>query len=54
MCKQAKITGERTRVDPHKIIAGWVWLKQNNYRYETIEIPNVDDIPLPYIMDDER
>ena len=52
--EQAKLTHQKTRVDPSKVIAGWVWLKRYNYRYADLEIPNIDDIPLPYIMDNER
>jgi hypothetical protein len=47
-------TKEKTSVDPEKVIAAFRWLKENNYRYRDIEIPNVDDIPQPYIIDEER
>jgi len=52
--EQAMLTRAKTRVNPYKVVAAWVWLKHNNYRYKDIEIPHVDDIPLPYILDDER
>ncbi len=52
--EQALVTRAKTSVDPFKVIAGWVWLKSNNYRYKDVVIPNVDDIPLPYLLDEER
>ena len=52
--EQALVTQAKTSVDPHKVIAGWSWLKANNYRYKDVTIPNVDDIPLPYLLDHER
>jgi len=52
--EQALLTREKIRVDPYKVIAAWVWLKHNNYRYRDLEIPHIDSIPLPYILDDER
>ena len=52
--EQALLTRAKTSVDPHKVIAGWVWLKANNYRYKDLEIPNIADIPLPRLLDDER
>ena len=50
---QNKTTRERMTVCPKKVIAAWEWLKANNYRYKDIEIPNEDEIPLPYILDSE-
>jgi hypothetical protein len=47
-------TKERTSVDPQKVINAFTWLKQNNFRYRDIEIPNPNDIPQPYIIDEER
>jgi uncharacterized CHY-type Zn-finger protein len=47
-------TKAKTSVNPDKVIAAFKWLKENNYRYRDIEIPNSDDIPQPYIMDEER
>ena len=52
--EQAKLTRSKTSVCPYKIIRAWRWLKANNYRYLLIDIPHIDDIPLPYIMDEER
>ena len=52
--EQALLTRAKTRVDPQKVIAGWVWLKANNFRYKDVTIPNIDDILLPYLLDDER
>ncbi len=52
--EQALRTRAKTSVDPQKVIAAWVWLKANNFRYKDVTIPNIDDIPLPYLLDDER
>jgi hypothetical protein len=52
--EQALLTRSRVSVDPHKVIAAWNWLVNNNYRYRGLEIPHVDSIPLPYILDGER
>lgn len=51
--EQEKTTRAKMSVCPLKVIAAWKWLKLNNYRYKDIEVPNVDDIPLPYILDSE-
>jgi hypothetical protein len=47
-------TKAKTSVDPAKVIAAFRWLKENNFRYRDIEIPNSNDIPQPYFMDEER
>jgi len=52
--EQALLTRSRVSVDPYKVIAAWVWLKNNNYRYKDMVIPHIDSIPLPYILDGER
>jgi hypothetical protein len=52
--EQALLTRSRVSVDPHKVIAAWKWLVNNNYRYKGLEIPNITSIPLPYILDGER
>ena len=52
--EQAMVTKAKTSVDPQKVIAGWLWLKSNNYRYKDVTIPHVDDIPMPYLLDGER
>ena len=52
--KQALLTQEKVSVDPQKVIAAWVWLKANNFRYADITVPCIVDILLPYVMDDKR
>ena len=54
MAEQALVTRAKTSVDPHKVRAGWRWLKSNNYKYKDVTIPNVDNIMLPYLLDGER
>jgi hypothetical protein len=49
------LTKAKTSVDPHKVIAAWLWLKEYNYRYWSFVIPNIDDTPPhPHIIDDKR
>jgi hypothetical protein len=52
--EQDLLTRARVRVDPNKVIAAWVWLKHNNYRYSNLVVPPIDSIQRPYILDDER
>jgi hypothetical protein len=42
---------EKTSVNP--VIATLRWLKKYNYRYRNTAIPHIDDIPQPYIIDEE-
>ena len=39
-------------VDPEKVVKAWVWLKANNFRYSEDEIPNIEDIPVPQIVEE--
>jgi hypothetical protein len=48
--KQGLLTREKISVNPHKVIAGWLWLKANNFRYVDIKVLHIDDIMLPYMM----
>jgi len=52
--EQSRITRLKIMVDPSKVIRGWRWLIYYNYRYHGLPIPHIDDIPLPYILDQER
>jgi hypothetical protein len=52
--KQAMLTRTKCRGCPYKVIAAWEWLIANNYRYHKLVIPNIDSLPRPYILDDER
>ncbi len=52
--QQSMLTRERVLVTPGKVIAGWKWLKHNNFRFRLLEIPHIDSIPFPFIMDQER
>jgi hypothetical protein len=52
--EQKRLTLEKTSVDPCKVVEGWNWLKWNNYRYKDSEIPHVNDIPIPHVIDNER
>jgi len=41
---------KKTAVDPEKVVKAWHWLKANNFRYKEDMIPHIDDIPLPYVV----
>ena len=47
---QKALTLKKTAVDPEKVVKAWHWLKTNNFRYREDKIPNIDDIPLPYVV----
>ena len=47
---QKALTLKQTAVDPTKIIKAWQWLKENNFHYKDEVIPNIDSIPLPYVV----
>jgi hypothetical protein len=52
--EQNRITREKISVCPYKIIAGWNWLRSNNYRYANLPCININRVPQPFIMDKER
>jgi uncharacterized CHY-type Zn-finger protein len=52
--EQHKLTIERITVDPKMVITGWNWMLRNNYRYYGLKQKNIADIPLPYILEQER
>ena len=52
--EQKRITMVKTMVDPPKVIRGFEWLRLLNFKYKHKTIPHVDNIPLPYILDQER
>ena len=41
---------KKTAVDPEKVVKAWHWLKANNFHYKEDTIPNINDIPLPYVV----
>jgi len=47
---QRALTLKKKAVDPTKVIKAWQWLKENNFRYKDEVIPNIDNIPLPYVV----
>ena len=50
---QKAMTLKKTVVDPKKVIAGWRWLKANNFRFRDHDIPHIDDIPVPEIIEED-
>jgi uncharacterized CHY-type Zn-finger protein len=44
----------KVAVDPLKVVAAWRWLKANNYRFRDDVIPNVDDIAIPKIVEENK
>ena len=51
---QKAITMASTAVNPKKVIAAWRWLKANNFRYEKDVIPEIDTIPLPKVICEDK
>ena len=49
---QRALTMASTAVNPEKVLAAWHWLKANNFRYRKDEIPNLEDIPVPVVIDE--
>ena len=41
---------KKTAIDPEKFVKAWHWLNANNFHYKEAKIPNIDDIPLPYVV----
>lgn len=50
--KQKQLTREKVQVRPQLVVDAARWLKENNYHYSDIEIPHIDSIPLPMIIED--
>ena len=51
---QTALTMAKTTVRPDLVIAAWIWLKANNFRYAEDVIPHIADIPLPHYHIDNR
>ena len=49
---QKAITRQKVQVRPQLVVDAARWLKENNYHYRDIEIPHIDSIPLPMIIED--
>jgi len=43
---------KKVHVNPVWVIEAFEWLKQNNYLHYDMEIPSVDEIPVPIIVDE--
>ena len=50
--KQKALTREKVQVRPQFVVDAAHWLKENNYHYRDTEIPHIDSIPLPKIIED--
>ena len=42
----------KVRVDTNKVMAAFLWLKENNQLYADMNIPNIDAIPVPIVLED--
>jgi hypothetical protein len=49
---QKALTYGKVAVDPLKVVMAWQWLKDNNFRYKDDEIPHIDSVPLPQIIEE--
>lgn len=50
---QKALTFAQTLVNATKVIAAFEWLKVNNYHYHNIDIPRVEDLPIPQIIEND-
>ena len=51
---QKALTLKKTKVDAKKVIAAWDWLIKNNIRYRGETLPEMKDIPMPYVIDESE
>ena len=51
---QKALTLKKTKVHPKKVVAAWDWLIKNNYRYRKETLPNIDEVPKPYVIDESK
>jgi hypothetical protein len=49
---QKALTMKQIKVDPQKVIAAYIWLRANHIMYKDEPIPDVDDIPIPIIIEE--
>jgi len=49
---QKALVMKKVHVNPVWVIEAFEWLKQNNYLHYDMEIPSVDEIPVPIIVDE--
>lgn len=50
---QKALVRAQLTVRPDRLIAAFQWLKVHNHYFKDFTIPNIEDIPLPYIYEDE-
>jgi hypothetical protein len=50
---QRALTLEQTAVDPNKVIAAYKWLIANNIHYKNDTLPEIEDIPIPQIIEED-
>jgi hypothetical protein len=50
---QKALTRKKMAVDPNKVVAAYRWLKDNNIHYVNDEMPHIDDIPIPQIIEED-
>jgi hypothetical protein len=49
---QRALTMKKTLVNAERVIRAFEWLKKNNFVYKDIVIPDLEDIPLPVVIDE--
>jgi hypothetical protein len=49
---QRALTMKKTLVNAERVIKAFEWLKKNNFVYKDIVIPDLEDIPLPVVIDE--
>jgi hypothetical protein len=49
---QKALALQKTAVRPDKVVAAFRWLQANNFHYKDIVIPDPDDLPVPFIIEE--
>ena len=50
---QAALARAQTIVNKDKVIAAFEWLKVNNYHYHDMVVPRAEDLPVPFVIEND-
>jgi hypothetical protein len=50
---QKALAKKQVQVDPAKVFAAFNWLKRNNHLFQNMELPNIRDIPVPILLEED-
>jgi hypothetical protein len=49
---QKALALRKTAVRPDKVVSAFRWLQANNFHYKDVVIPDPDDLPMPFIIEE--